>query len=204
MHEPAFNIHEDEYIQWDYGKGYVDALADAGSEPRRTIEVTQCPWCETPFDAGYQYCPRCGQAARGDPPVPGAARPRDRGPRGSGDARRGPATSRSDVSRSAARTRYPSRDVHPWLLFLHIAVGPRAPRDARHLDGGPVPDPARARPEEDRRSHHACPGETIPPMYVSLGAIVVTGVLLGLKFAAFSRWWLWAGDRDPPGDHAPR
>src|SRR5213083_36730 len=39
MHEPAFNIHEDEYIQWDYGKGYVDALADTG----------------------YQYCPRCGR-----------------------------------------------------------------------------------------------------------------------------------------------
>ncbi|HEY6651966.1 MAG TPA: DUF5319 family protein [Actinomycetota bacterium] len=61
MHEPAFNIHEDEYIQWDYGKGYVDALADAGLQTGRTIEVTQCPWCETPFDAGYQYCPRCGR-----------------------------------------------------------------------------------------------------------------------------------------------
>ena len=61
MHEPAFNIHEDEYIQWDYGKGYVDALADAGLQTGRTIEVTQCPWCGTPFDAGYQYCPRCGR-----------------------------------------------------------------------------------------------------------------------------------------------
>ena len=61
MHEPAFNIHEDEYIQWDYGKGYVDALADAGLQTGRTIEVTQCPWCVTPFDAGYQYCPRCGR-----------------------------------------------------------------------------------------------------------------------------------------------
>ena len=61
MHEPAFNIHEDEYIQWDYGKGYVDALADAGLQQGRTIEITQCPWCETPFDTGYQYCPRCGR-----------------------------------------------------------------------------------------------------------------------------------------------
>jgi len=61
MHEPAFDIQEDEYIQWDYGKGYVDALADSGLQPARTIEVTQCPWCGTPFDPGYQFCPRCGR-----------------------------------------------------------------------------------------------------------------------------------------------
>src|ERR1700675_4905972 len=28
MHEPAWDIQEDEYIQWDYGKGYIDALTD--------------------------------------------------------------------------------------------------------------------------------------------------------------------------------
>jgi hypothetical protein len=61
MHEPAFNIQEDEYIQWDYGKGYVDALADSGLQPGKAIEITQCPWCGTPFDAGYQFCPRCGR-----------------------------------------------------------------------------------------------------------------------------------------------
>ena len=33
MHEPAFDIREEEYILWDYGKGYVDALADTGLEP---------------------------------------------------------------------------------------------------------------------------------------------------------------------------
>jgi|SRR4249919_164270 hypothetical protein len=61
MHEPAFAIAEDEYIQWDYGKGYVDALADAGLEPDRRIEVTSCPWCEAPFAEDYAYCPRCGR-----------------------------------------------------------------------------------------------------------------------------------------------
>jgi predicted nucleic acid-binding Zn-ribbon protein len=61
MHEPAFEVREDEYIQWDYGKGYVDALADSGLQPGRAIEITQCPWCGTPFDAGYQFCPRCGR-----------------------------------------------------------------------------------------------------------------------------------------------
>ena len=61
MHEPAWGITEDEYIQWDYGKGYVDALTDTGLEPGRTIAITTCPWCETPFDVGFQYCPRCGR-----------------------------------------------------------------------------------------------------------------------------------------------
>jgi hypothetical protein len=62
MHEPAFNIVEEEYIQWDYGKGYVDALADTGLEPDRKIEVTQCPWCETSFEPHFQFCPRCGRS----------------------------------------------------------------------------------------------------------------------------------------------
>ncbi len=62
MHEPAFDIQEDEYIQWDYGKGYIDALADTGLEPDRKIEVTQCPWCETAFEPHFQFCPRCGRS----------------------------------------------------------------------------------------------------------------------------------------------
>ncbi len=61
MHEPAFFIAEDEYIQWDYGKGYVDALSDLGLEPDRRIEVTTCPWCETPFGDEFSFCPRCGR-----------------------------------------------------------------------------------------------------------------------------------------------
>ena len=62
MHEPAWDIAEDEYIQWDYGKGYVDALTDAGLEPGRHTEVTQCPWCETPFTADFRFCPTCGRS----------------------------------------------------------------------------------------------------------------------------------------------
>jgi hypothetical protein len=61
MHEPAFGIAEDEYIQWDYGKGYVDALADTGLEPGRTLDLTSCPWCTAPLDHGHRYCPRCGR-----------------------------------------------------------------------------------------------------------------------------------------------
>jgi Family of unknown function (DUF5319) len=62
MHEPAFEVREDEYIQWDYGKGYIDALADTGLEPGRRLEVTQCPWCETPADDHFRYCSKCGRA----------------------------------------------------------------------------------------------------------------------------------------------
>jgi uncharacterized protein DUF5319 len=62
MHEPAFDIREDEYIQWDYGKGYVDALSDTGLEHGRRVEVTRCPWCETSFEPHYQFCPRCGRS----------------------------------------------------------------------------------------------------------------------------------------------
>jgi hypothetical protein len=62
MHEPAFDIVEEEYIQWDYGKGYVDAIADAGLEPERRIEITSCPWCHTAFAEDPAYCPRCGRS----------------------------------------------------------------------------------------------------------------------------------------------
>jgi hypothetical protein len=62
MHEPAFEPREDEYIQWDYGKGYVDALSDTGLQPDRRIEVTSCPWCETPVEDHFGFCPRCGRS----------------------------------------------------------------------------------------------------------------------------------------------
>ena len=62
MHEPAFQPREDEYIQWDYGKGYLDALSDTGLESVHRIEVTACPWCETPIEDHFGYCPRCGRS----------------------------------------------------------------------------------------------------------------------------------------------
>ena len=44
------------------GKGYIDALSDTGLEPDRRVEVTHCPWCETPADDHFRYCPKCGRA----------------------------------------------------------------------------------------------------------------------------------------------
>lgn len=62
MHEPAFEVREDEYVQWDYAKGYIDALSDNGLESDRRVEITRCPWCETPADEHFQFCPKCGRA----------------------------------------------------------------------------------------------------------------------------------------------
>ena len=61
VHEPAYQPREDDYVVWDYGKGYVDALADAGLEGSSRIEVTSCGWCETPIEPHYGFCPQCGR-----------------------------------------------------------------------------------------------------------------------------------------------
>jgi hypothetical protein len=61
VHEPAYQPREDDYVVWDYGKGYVDALADTGLEGGARVEVTSCGWCETPIEAHYAFCPQCGR-----------------------------------------------------------------------------------------------------------------------------------------------
>jgi hypothetical protein len=77
-----------------------------------------------------------------------------------------------------------------WLLFLHIA----SVLALLGTHGTSMTVLYRIRAERDRRrilDLVTLSGETIVPMYVSLAAIVVTGVLLGLKLDAFSTWWLW-------------
>ncbi len=61
MHEPAYEPKEEDYVLWDYGKGYVDALADSGVDPSRRMAVNACPWCSAELDAAFTYCPRCGR-----------------------------------------------------------------------------------------------------------------------------------------------
>ncbi len=61
MHEPAFEPKEEDYVLWDYGKGYVDALADTGLDGGGAVEVRACPWCETPIEPHFGYCPSCGR-----------------------------------------------------------------------------------------------------------------------------------------------
>lgn len=61
MHEPAFEPKQEDYLLWDYGKGYVDALADTGLNGGSAVDVKSCPWCEAPIEAHFAFCPRCGR-----------------------------------------------------------------------------------------------------------------------------------------------
>jgi hypothetical protein len=61
MHEPAYEPREEEYILWDYGKGYVDALADAGLDSDTLVEIDACAWCQTPLEGHFGFCPKCGR-----------------------------------------------------------------------------------------------------------------------------------------------
>jgi hypothetical protein len=61
MHEPAFDPKEDDYVAWDYAKGYVDALADAGLDPETQIRVDACAWCDAVVEPSFGFCPRCGR-----------------------------------------------------------------------------------------------------------------------------------------------
>ena len=63
MHEPAFEPKEEEYVLWDYGKGYVDALADAGLENGSSVDLAACPWCRGVLDKQFAFCPKCGRSA---------------------------------------------------------------------------------------------------------------------------------------------
>lgn len=61
VHEPAFQPEPDRYVPWDYARGYVDALRDAGVSDR--LEVGACHRCglSLPGEASMaNFCPRCG------------------------------------------------------------------------------------------------------------------------------------------------
>lgn len=63
MHEPAFEVREDEYIEWDYGRGYVDALAESGLAGDHRVAVDACPWCRVaPASPDAAYCGTCGRS----------------------------------------------------------------------------------------------------------------------------------------------
>jgi hypothetical protein len=62
MHEPAFEPREEDYVLWDYGKGYVDALADSGLDATEPIDVLACGWCDTPVEPHFAFCFKCGRS----------------------------------------------------------------------------------------------------------------------------------------------
>ena len=63
VHEPAFAPDPDDYVPWEYARGYADALADVGVTERSDIEA--CPRCKLRFHGDQRranFCPRCGTA----------------------------------------------------------------------------------------------------------------------------------------------
>lgn len=76
MHEPAYEPHPDEYISWDYGRGYLDAMQEADAEemeapPSDEVPAaawigdrTRCAYCRGRLPqrafAEWVYCPFCG------------------------------------------------------------------------------------------------------------------------------------------------
>jgi len=77
MHEPAFEPHPDDYISWDYGRGYLDSMSEsdaremeapAETEPevkaRWLGDRTRCAYCRGRLPqravGEWVYCPFCG------------------------------------------------------------------------------------------------------------------------------------------------
>jgi hypothetical protein len=61
VHEPAFAPDPDDYIPWEYARGYADALSDVGVFERR--EMSRCPRCRLRLGGAHaqaNFCPRCG------------------------------------------------------------------------------------------------------------------------------------------------
>ena len=63
VHEPAFQPNPEEYIPWEYARGYVDALQDVGVNERLRLDA--CPRCGFALEelaGASNFCPRCGTA----------------------------------------------------------------------------------------------------------------------------------------------
>ena len=77
-----------------------------------------------------------------------------------------------------------------WILYVHIA-------SALLLLGShgvSIVVLYRIRRERDRTkilTLVTLSGETITPMYIAIGLLVVSGVLAGLELESFSHWWIW-------------
>lgn len=66
VHEPAFEPDPEQYVQWQYAQGYVDALHDMGVPDRHDLDA--CPHCGLKLageTAQSNFCPRCGSVLLG-------------------------------------------------------------------------------------------------------------------------------------------
>jgi hypothetical protein len=80
--------------------------------------------------------------------------------------------------------------INQWLLYAHIL----SVLMFLTSHGVSIAVLYRIRNERDRSKIHdlvSLSGETTVPMYAALGAIVLTGVIAGIKFKSFRQWWIW-------------
>lgn len=61
VHEPAWEPDPDEYITWDYARGFLDGYE---TYPEERANEEKCGYCGNPLpEGGYEwaYCPSCGK-----------------------------------------------------------------------------------------------------------------------------------------------
>ncbi|MGH2771904.1 MAG: DUF5319 family protein [Actinomycetota bacterium] len=62
VHEPAWEPDPDEYVSWDYARGFLDGYE---TYPEERAEGMRCGYCGNPLpEGGYEwsYCPTCGRS----------------------------------------------------------------------------------------------------------------------------------------------
>ena len=208
---PPSDIAEDEYIQWDYGKGYVDALTDTGLEPGRHDRGDAVPVVRDAVRRRTSASARVRALARRDPP---ATRSCSSG--GSTSARPGRcccarATNPSELFGSLvprltwAVARYPCPPCRPTSSRSSCTSRRSSPSLASH--GVSMVVLYRIRRERDRRKILdlvTLSGETALPMYVvDRRDRASRACSPAFKFEAFGQPWLWIAIVAPgPHDRA--
>lgn len=61
VHEPAWQPDPDEYVSWEYARGFLDGYE---TYPEERAEGMRCAYCGQPLPEGgyaWAYCPSCGK-----------------------------------------------------------------------------------------------------------------------------------------------
>ena len=61
VHEPAWEPDPDEYVSWDYARGFLDGYE---TYPEERAAGQSCGYCGSPLPEGgydWAYCPSCGR-----------------------------------------------------------------------------------------------------------------------------------------------